>query len=194
MVLRKKMLFKSKEILSKIEQLLENSQIQFNPGVYSSVTLDPHALEKIWKHLKQIGIRLIPINKAHITVIYTKSKPSKEIEKFDIGGYVEPQGFGIFGKGTPNQPYVLVLKVKAPTLKQAHDKMKREYNLKPTYPNYEPHITLTYDINVVFPGLKHVSEKQKKTITNIMDKLIPELPKRINILSHKIKPLNTNWS
>jgi hypothetical protein len=196
---------KSKESINEnaialIEQLLQNSKVleestqdQFNNGVYSSVTLEPNNLQKLWKYLRQIGFPMIPINKAHVTVMYSRSRPKGELENFDISGVVEPLAFDIFGKGTKDQPHVLVLKLKAPSLETAHKKLRNSYGLKPTYPTYEPHLTLVYNINGIFPGIGKMTTKRKKIIMNILNKMIPELPKRINIMKHSIEPLNTNW-
>lgn len=178
--------------LFKIDQLLTENEdylSKYRKGVYSSVTLEPSAISRIWKHLRQIGFPMMPENRAHVTVIYSRSRPQSEPRAWDINGQVQPTGFGIFGKGTPQEPYALVLKVKSPDLIRARQKWIRDYRIQPIYKDGELHITLTYDINRIFPGLKKLNEKQKKTITGILDRLIPELPKNIRILKHTVEPL-----
>jgi len=161
---------------------------KYRTGVYASCTLDPVGLGKVWKHLKEVGMPLQDINKAHCTIIYSKTRPVQEPTPIELKGEVQPIGFGIFGKGTKDEPYVLVLKIKSKALDAAHLKYIRELGIKPTYNTFEPHITLTYDINRILPGIKKLSTKQKKTITNIFDILVPELPKSIRILRSDIEP------
>jgi len=184
--------FCSKRAIARIEQMIEETSdylSEYRKGVYSSVTLDPVALQKLQKYLKEVGIEMAPLNKIHITVIYSRTRPTTEPRAFDIGGYIKPKSFGIFGKGSPSEPYVLVLEVDSPELKQAYLRMCRDYGLKPTYSEYQPHITLTYDINRVLPGLNRLNPKQKKTIVNIFNKMLPELPQKIKIQKHIVKPI-----
>jgi len=186
--------FCSKRAIARLEQLLENDFLtRYRDGVFSSVDLDPTGLKKLQKYLKDIGIQMLPLNKAHITVIYSRTRPQEEPKSFKIDGYVTPKSFGFFGKGTAKEPYVLVLEVESPELKKAHLKMRKDYRLTPTYPEYKPHLTLTYDINRVLPGIKNLKPSQKQTIINIFNKMIPELPQKIKILNHKIEPINLNW-
>ncbi len=185
-------------VIATIEQLLVESNWlidkseylnKYRGGVYSSVTLDGNSLQKMQRYLKGVGIEMMPLNKIHITVMYSKSRPSSEPKAFDINGTVEPKSFGIFGKGTSKEPYALVIEVSSPELEKAHRKLKKDHNLKATYPEYKPHISLTYDINRVLPGIKHLSKKQKETIINIFNKMLPELPKKIHIQKHEVEGL-----
>jgi len=185
----------SKGAIAQIEQLLEETDFlsRYRNGVYSSVKLDPTALKKLQKYFETVGIKMMPLNKIHITVIYSRTRPNKEPNAFEINGSVTPVSFGIFGKGTKDQPYALVLQVDSPQLTTAHMKMRKEYGLKPTYPEYKPHISLTYDIHRILPGISKLSQKQKDTIINVFNKMIPELPKNIRILNHTVEPINLNW-
>jgi len=171
-------------MLKIIKLLEENSR-----GLYASVILEPTNLGKVWKVLKKVGLPLKPIQHAHITTMYSKSKVNKPITAFNINGSVKLKGFGIFGKGTHDQPYVFVLKVESRELSRAHNELKKIYNIRPTYRDYEAHITLTNDINRIFPKIGKMTEKQKEVITKVFDRLLPELPKSINILKHEVKLL-----
>lgn len=176
-----------------IEQLLQESNAdyltKYRKGVYASVTLDPTALVKIQKYLKTVGIQMMPLNKIHITVIYSRSRPTSEPEAIDINGEAELKSFGIFGKGTTKEPYALVIEVDSQALDRAHISYKKKYNLKATYPEYKAHMTISYDINRVLPGLNKLNFKQKETIINIFNKMLPELPKRIRILKSTVESL-----
>jgi len=188
-----------KEASTKIEKLLQENYFnskepdyltKYQRGLYASVTLDPIAVEKIWSYLKKLKLPLMPMNKAHVTIIYSRSRPSKNPQEFDVTGVVEPIGFGIFGKGTKDEPYALVLRLKSQALDKAHFKFRKEYNLKPTYSKYQPHLTLSYDITKIFPGLKKLTPKQKETILNVFDKMLPELPKSLKIQKMTIEPVS----
>lgn len=177
-------------ISRQIELLLEGEYLsKYRSGIYSSVTLDGGGIQKLWDYLNKVGLPMQHINNVHCTVIYSRSRPTSEPIPFDINGYVRPKKFGIFGKGSRSEPYVLVLEVDSPELTRAHNKLIKDLGIKASYREYKPHITLVLDINRLFPGLKHMTEHKKKTITNIFDKMIPELPKQIRIQKHSIEPL-----
>jgi 2'-5' RNA ligase len=161
---------------------------EYRSGVYASAKLDPVILQKIWKYLKDAGLPMQHIQNAHVTIIYSKSRPIKKPQPMNITGVVEPIGFGIFGKGSQKEPYVLVLRFKSKALDAAHNTLKKEYRLKPTYPVFEPHLTLVLDINRLFPGLRKLSQKQKDNILGVFDKMLPDLPKSIRILNSRIEP------
>jgi hypothetical protein len=96
----------------------------------------------------------------------------------------------IFGKGTPQSPYALVIEMDSPDLQRLHKELKQEYGLRPTFPIYKPHLSITYDIGKVMPGLKRLTSKQKETIENIFSKMIPELPREIKIQSMYVEDLD----
>lgn len=192
-IINRKVNEKITRLLEKSEKLEESSTgLNYKRGVYASVELDDHNLNKIWTVLKKIGIPLIDKKRAHVTVMLSSTGLNYKPEADNINGIVEPIGFGIFGKGTSSQPYVLVLKLKSNELVRAHQKWKSKYKLRPAYNKYEPHLTLTYDLNRIFPkmGSTHLTEKQKKVITNIFDKLLPDLPRKLNIFKHTVEPLS----
>jgi len=188
--------------VARIEQLLESSKPliesyfdneedfrnKYRKGVYSSVTLDPTAIGKIWKYLNKVGLPMQHEKNAHVTVIYSRTRPRENPIAKDINGTVNPIGFGLFGKGSKNEPYVLVLKVDSPALQKAHQDWKKQ-GLKPTYSTYEPHLTLVLDLNRLMPGLHNMTEQKKKALMAVFDKMLPELPKNIRIHKHTLAPL-----
>ena len=189
------------KLLDKIDRLIEEAKNFFSlsvsdneklddykSGVYSSVTLDPVALQKIWTYLNRVGLPMQHIQNAHVTVIYSRTRPIKVPKANDITGYVKPKKFGIFGKGTKQEPYVLVLELTSPALQKAHMDFRKQ-GLQPTHRDYQPHMTLVLDINRLLPGLQKLSEKKKLAITNIFDKMLPELPQKIKIQKHTVEPI-----
>jgi hypothetical protein len=184
--------FCSKGAIARIEQILEENEdylSKYRSGVYVEVELESTGLEKIWKYMRQIGIQPMPINKAHVTVMYSKSRPTSEPKAIQINGSVRPKSFGIFGKGTKESPYAFVIEMDSPELQKLHMEYRRKYGLKPTYPEYKPHLSITYDIERIMPGLKKLNNKQKQTLINVFNKMLPELPKSIKILRVNIEPL-----
>jgi 2'-5' RNA ligase len=182
----------SKGAIARIEQILEennNFLSEYRTGVFASVDLDPTGLEKIWKYMKQIGIQPMPINKAHITVIFSRNRPTSEPKALPISGSVRLKSFGIFGKGTKKSPYAFVIEMDSPELQKLHMEYRRKYGLKPTYPEYKPHLSITYDIERIIPGLKKLNNKQKQTLINVFNKMLPELPKSVRILKSTVEPV-----
>jgi hypothetical protein len=182
----------SKGAIARIEQFIEentNYLSKYRRGVFVSVDLDPTGLEKIWKYMKQIGIQPMPINKAHITVIYSRNRPNSEPKAIQINGSVRPKSFGIFGKGTRESPYAFVIEMDSPELQKLHMEYRRKYGLQPTFPEFKPHLSITYDIERIMPGLKKLNNKQKKTLINLFNKMLPELTKSIRLLKTTIEPV-----
>jgi len=184
--LRKKKFKELQEAEFKISKLLQESATRLKKKIYIAGKFDSTDIQKIWIHLQKIGIPLMPLHKAHVTILYSYSRPQKNIKIKDITFNVKLKAFRIFGKGTPDSPYALVIELDSQQLQNLHRYYKKEYNLKYAYPHYVPHLTVTYDIDRVLPGLKKLNEKQKKTIENIFSKLIPELPKKIKMQRQEI--------
>jgi 2'-5' RNA ligase len=176
-------------VVEKIEKLIEEAA-RFPNGLYVSATLDPTGIEKIWRYLKQIGIQTMPINKAHVTIIYSPRPPIGDFKIKDIHGYVKPKAVRIFGKGTRQEPYALVIELDSPELERLRREYMQKYRLTSTYREYVPHLTVTYDLGRVLPGINKLKDKQKKTIENVFSKIIPELPRQIKILNQTAEDLD----
>ncbi len=172
----------------KIEMLLENDE-RFSKGLYVEAKLDPTALQKIWGLLKKVGFKqVIPINHAHITIIYSRRSPNKTFRLTPINGSAEPSHFEILG-GNRGNPYVLALVVKSRALEKKHKEYMKEYQLKYDYKEYKPHMTIVYDLNKLMPGMKPKSPKAKKAIENMFNLLIKDMPKQINIIKEEFSEL-----
>jgi len=173
----------------KIDKLILENDERFGDGLYVEAKLDPTGLRKVWDLLKKVGFKkIIPINHAHITIIYSRRAPNKTFNPTPINGKVEPSHFEILG-GNRGNPYVLVLVVKSTTLTKKHKEYMKEYQLRYDYREYKPHLTVVYDIARLLPGLKLKSPKAKKSAENMFNLLIKDMPKQINILKEDVSVL-----
>lgn len=119
-------------------------------GCYAGVKFDKDTKHAIMEYMKEAHIpNALPASKLHTTLLYSRVPcPNyKPIEKVDYVG--EPDEFVIWdtqavgGKGTAR---CLVLKYKCPDLVARHKALMKEHKATFDYPEYTPHITLSYDI------------------------------------------------
>ncbi len=180
----------------KISHLIQEAQTgddRYRDGLYVDAKFDPGALEKIWKLLKKIGFKnMLPINKAHATIIYSRRSPNKTFSLTPINGSAEPSHFEILG-GNRGNPYLLVLVLKSRELQRKHTEYMKEYQLKYDYREYKPHITIVYDIKRLLPGMKLNNPKARKTVENMFNLLIKDFPKQIRILKQSVSELSKDW-
>ncbi len=177
----------------KIGQLIQEADDRFHDGLYVEAKFDPGAIEKIWKLLKKIGFKnMLPVSRAHATIIYSKRQPNKYFKQTSINGFAEPDHFEIFGGGR-GKPYLLVLVLKSKELHRKHNYYTKEYQLKSDYRTYTPHITIVYDIQRLLPGIKLNNPKAKSSIENMFNLLIKDMPKQIRILKEESSELSKNW-
>jgi hypothetical protein len=180
--------------LLKISKLLEESKGVYDKGIYIEAVYDPGAIDKIWRVLKKVGFKyLLPQNKVHTTIIYSTRPPNKPLKQTSINGYAEPDHFEILG-GHKGKPFVLALILKSNELQKKHKYYMREYKLKYGFHEYKPHITVSYDIKKLFPGLNPKNKTAKKNIENVLNLLIPDMPKQIRILKENVNVLDETWS
>jgi hypothetical protein len=193
---RENVLHIKENAIYKVDKLLEEAKRydkEYHDGIYISASLDPRGLEKIWALFKKIGFKnLLPIQKAHITIVYSKRSPNKTFQKTPINGTVIPDHFEILG-GYNGDPYVLALVVKSKELHRKHKYYMKEYQLKYSFPDYKPHITIVYDIQRILPGIKVHNKKAKQSVENMFNLLIPDMPKQINIHKEEVNALDGNW-
>lgn len=116
--------------------------------------------EAIRKHYKAQGLDpMTPANQMHVTIIYTlnpvdwmkaEDESWQENEKGQIvikpGG---PRMQDIFGPGPESR--ALVLMFSSSTLGYRHIRLRESLQADVSYPEYQPHITLTYEPGSVDP-------------------------------------------
>lgn len=115
-----------------------------NPdGSYVGLKFDDEAKNKILTIAKELGIEDISPEDLHVTLVYTydymdgfkpEGKLSEPIE-------FSPVGFDLFG----DENDCLVLKLASDTAHDRHQALVKTYGVTPTYSDYKPHVTLSYN-------------------------------------------------
>lgn len=85
----------------------------------------------------------------HSTVWFTTSKHQLENKTFKYNDVVSPVGFNLFGE----DKNVLVLEIKSVKLNTVRYHYAKTYNMKDEWPDFKPHITLTYKYEGELPDI-----------------------------------------
>lgn len=153
------------------------------PGTYAGVHFDQETIDKIIKYIKENDIpNPVPKNKLHTTLLYSR----KYLPDFKAEGKLDKPM-----SGTPDQLVVwetngkerneptsrcLILKYKCPELVKRHDFLMDTHKATYDFPEYIPHVTLSYDI-----GDMDIEElpDPKKTIDQIV--IVEEYQETLNL-------------
>jgi len=154
-------------------------------GTYAGVLLSQDDEDRIISIVKEMGIpNPIPRNDIHITLLYSrKVLPNyKPADSLDIWSY--PTEFHIFN-GQDGKD-ILVLKLNSPDLVKRHKELMKEHGATYDFPEYIPHITLSYDLEDYMNN-----EKDRKQAIN--EKFKSLLPKEIYLTREYEEELNLDW-
>jgi len=158
-------------------------EIKGQKGTYAGVNFDDKTTDAILKYIKDNKIpNGLSADKMHSTVLYSR----KHLPKYSPYGQFEDPI-----KGTPKEFYVwpsdnedgstancLVLKYDCDELCKRHQELMDEHKATYDFPNYEPHITLSYDIG-------NLDIKKLPDIKGILP--------LINIIGEYGEDLDLNW-
>ena len=156
-----------------------NPKKEYPRGVYIAVPINPYDFNKIANELRGL-INTIKPTDAHCTLVYSKT-PVKKFRPLDSSKrfilYPDKEPFRIFGKGTKDSPYVLVIKCTSQDLTKLNNKYKKNFNLRESFSPYQSHITLSYSIerDLGISIHKHGVHKMQK----LLNSLDINLPRRI---------------
>jgi hypothetical protein len=120
-------------------------------GTYISLKLDAASAKALddWTTDNNIENPLDPSD-YHVTVIYSrKGIPAVEGHEFDLPIVAKVSAFEIFPTQTGNE--CLVAKVDSKDLTDLHKSIRKEYGATHDYPEYKPHVTLSYDYKGELP-------------------------------------------
>lgn len=143
-------------------------------GVYVAVNYTNGTTNKIHELFDGVP-NLVPKDKIHTTVIYSRTG---DFNNVDISQYDDISKAYCFCYGldvwkTQDGKNALVMKIpNAMHLIEAHRQLMKKYDLSYDFPEYQPHITISYDVGDNF----NIDEYSKKVFTLILfyDKMYKE--------------------
>lgn len=115
-------------------------------GTYAQANLDEESVNKLTRLQDVLGIEnRAPPNKFHTTLIYSR-RPCPNMMEMD-GQVVPHRGtFRVLHKWpTQEGKIALVLEIECEPLSALHADLRTKYGATHDYPEYIPHITLSYD-------------------------------------------------
>lgn len=122
--------------------------MRYPSGLYVSVSFTEESKRLIADLMQRLEIpNPVPIDDLHTTILHSETP----VESFDLFAsntqLTKPIAasicsFEVFGQGGEQH---LVLKLSAPKLFILHHTIKNATGAVPTFPTYQPHVTLSYD-------------------------------------------------
>lgn len=150
----------------KLHELREAMKIK---GTYAGVRFCDDTTQSLIDYMNEADIpNMLDKEKLHTTLLYSR-KHCPNYEPADSVSYTgTPGGFEVWNTNPPEGSdsavsRCLVMKYDCPELIQRHKDLREEHGATHDYPEYTPHITLSYDIGDIdvnrFPDIrKHVSQ------------------------------------
>lgn len=132
----------------KLQTLLEEDH---KKGTYAGVRYDKATTDAIAKYIKENNIpNAIKPDKIHTTLLYSR----KHCPNYIPGGMyktpiiAKPKDFVVWQTSPTSGPKTrcLVLKLESPELVKRHNELMKEHEASYDYDEYQPHVTLSYDI------------------------------------------------
>lgn len=116
---------------------------KLNKGTYAGVRFSEDSVNKIMKIVEGLPN---PISKedVHTTLLYSRKYLPNYEPLGDIKEIAKVNGFKIFE--TQDNKRALVLTLDCPFLINRHNELMKEHKATYDFPEYIPHITLSYDI------------------------------------------------
>lgn len=149
-------------------------------GTYAGLRFGDGDEDKIMSLIKKMGIPN-PISREdiHLTLLYSRKYLPNYKAAQDTDMWAYPDDFHIF-KGFDDKE-ILVLLLKSDDAHKRHKFLMKEHGATYDYPEYKPHITLSYDVDG-YMSLEEIKEK----FTSI-------LPKEFHIASEYMEELKLEW-
>lgn len=133
-------------------RLIDLMEKKEQKGTYAGIRFADDTVKQLRKFAKDHNIpNRVPHKKFHTTVLYSRKylpdyKPAGEYEEAMVG---KPKAFEIW----PSQPdddgnksHCLVLTYDCPALVKRHEDLMDEHKATYDFPDYKPHVTLSYDV------------------------------------------------
>jgi len=110
---------------------------------YAKLSIDPVDAKKIEKAVKPFGVKLMPLEKLHLTLMYDTRNPDIEPGVKKDTRYIATVT-GVERMGEPGSKWEAVaLQLKCPELKSRHLAL-RARGFKHSYPDLKLHVSLAY--------------------------------------------------
>lgn len=148
-------------------------------GTFAELLLDDASIAKLTALMDRLEIKnKIDPAKMHTTVIYSRRPCSAAME---LDGMTA--GYPAYVKSLKTWPTqsgtnCLVAEVEAYTISELHDHMRTEYGATHDYPDFTPHITLSYDCG----------DQQIDMPADLTDS-----DRTVNYTHLRVKPLDPKW-
>lgn len=166
--------------------------MELKNGLYIECKFDKISTDMLFKAYKDVGIgNLVDASDAHCTICYSKALPEGEFNLKELKGVVIPDKLTIFPKGESGYP--LVLKLKSNVLHDQHKFYNKKYKLSYDYPEYIPHITISYCAEKAL-GIKIDPDAGTETIEKLLNSLVISLPKSLKIVAQNYNDLDPDWA
>ena len=153
-------------------------------GNYVSLEVDDPEIE-----LKLDSGTIVPSGKHHITLIYSEGtnvpeeKIKNAIEWMTGSRTVKSKSVVVFDSQDNPSSGCIVLKIDSDHLQNIHEELKR-IGLRHSYSDYQPHVTLAYDVDI----------EEARTTADHLNKKLQETPCLITMRGLTINKINDNWS
>lgn len=133
-------------------------------GTYAAVKFDTTTKRTLYNYLKDNDVphRVRP-HEMHTTLLYSRKHcPNYKPQwVYDTPLIANPIGLEVWSARSDvgSSTKYLVLKLDCPELVERHEQLRKEHGATHDYPNYQPHITLSYDIaNLDVDSLPNVQD------------------------------------
>jgi len=144
---------------------------QESKGTYAGIKLSEEDCDYIVTLCNDLKLpNPITKDKIHITLLYSRKYLPKYFPAGRIEGVCSPKEFHVFP--TFDKKRALVLKVKSDWLLKRHEYLMTVHDATYDYPEYIPHITLSYDLgDMPEPQFPQDIKKQFRLVEEYVEEL-----------------------
>ncbi|GEM_PF-1387813 len=153
-------------------KLSEIKSAESKKGTYAALLVSPESHAAIMEYIKENNIphKTNPNEeRKHVTLIYSKKYCPDMVAQPETVHAATIKGLEVFN--TQDGKRALVLLLDAPTVVARHEQLMAEHPATYDYPEYKPHITLSYDIG----DLDETQLVPLEKIVELSDEYVEEL-------------------
>lgn len=135
-----------KEVIKRIFEKL------FQEGVYISVDMKKESYNKVKSWMEKNIPNAEQNHKQHCTIIYSKGEYEMDVPLESYIAQATFKNFALFGP----EKNILVAQIDCPKLTERNKKLTDEFGFVSDFPDYKPHFTLAYDIDIDISELEDI--------------------------------------